>query len=82
MAWKVAIGQVCPLHNHKIRRSNDDGQSSSHRRSALQHEFLMTTQIRINYTYNYSKLKRFHCQYLQCVPTMNKECTDMHNGNF
>ena len=35
MAWKVAIGQVCPLHNQKVRKSNDDDQSSSHRPSAL-----------------------------------------------
>ena len=35
MAWKVAIGQVCPQHNLKVRKSNDDDQSSSHRPSAL-----------------------------------------------
>ena len=35
VAWKVAIGQVCPLHNQKVRNSNDDDQSSSHRPSAL-----------------------------------------------
>ena len=35
VAWKVAIGQVCPLHNLKVRKSNDDDQSSSHRPSAL-----------------------------------------------
>ena len=35
MAWKVAIGQVCPLHNQKVRKSNDDDQSSSHILSAL-----------------------------------------------
>ena len=35
VAWKVAIGQVCPLHNQKVRKSNDDDQSSSHRPSAL-----------------------------------------------
>ena len=35
VAWKVAIGQVCPLHNQKVRKSNDDDQSSSHRPSTL-----------------------------------------------
>ena len=35
VAWKVAIGQVCPLHNQKVRKSNDDDQTSSHRLSAL-----------------------------------------------
>ena len=35
VAWKVAIGQVCPLHNQKVKKSNDDDQSSSHRPSAL-----------------------------------------------
>ena len=34
VAWKVAIGQVCPLHN-QVRKFNDDDQSSSHRPSAL-----------------------------------------------
>ena len=33
VAWKVAIRQVCPLHNQKVRKSNDDDQSSSHRPS-------------------------------------------------
>ena len=35
VTWKVAIGQVCPLHNRKVRKSNDDDQSSSNRPSAL-----------------------------------------------
>ena len=32
---KVAIGQVCPLHNQKVRNSNGDDQSTSRRPSAL-----------------------------------------------
>ena len=35
VAWKVVIGQVCPLHNQKVRKSNDDDQGSSHRLSGL-----------------------------------------------
>ena len=35
MAWKVAIGQVCPLHNKKVKKSNDDDERTSHRPSAL-----------------------------------------------
>ena len=36
VAWKLAIGQVCPLYKQKVRKSNDDDdQSSSHRLSAL-----------------------------------------------
>ena len=35
VAWKLAIGQVCPLYKQKFRKSNDDDQSSSHRLSAL-----------------------------------------------
>ena len=35
VVWKVAIGQVSPLHNQKVRISIDDDQSSSHRPSAL-----------------------------------------------
>ena len=35
VAWKVARSKVCPLHNQKVRKSNDDGQSSSHRPSDL-----------------------------------------------
>ena len=35
VALKVAIGQVCPLHNQNARKPNDDDQSSSHRQSAL-----------------------------------------------
>ena len=29
VAWKLAIGQVCPLYKQKVRKSNDDDQSSS-----------------------------------------------------
>ena len=36
VAWKLAIGQVCPLYKQKIRTLNDDDdQISSHRLSAL-----------------------------------------------
>ena len=36
VAWKLAIGQVCPLYKQKVKKSNDDDdQSSSHRLSAL-----------------------------------------------
>ena len=35
VAWKLAIGQVCPLYKQKVRKSNDDDQSSLHRLSAL-----------------------------------------------
>ena len=35
VAWKVAIGQVCPLHNQKVRKANDDDQNPSHRPSTL-----------------------------------------------
>ena len=35
VVWKLAIGQVCPLYKQKVRKSNDDDQSSSHRLSAL-----------------------------------------------
>ena len=35
VAWKLAIGQVCPLYKRKVRKSNDDDQSSSHKLSAL-----------------------------------------------
>ena len=36
VAWKLAIGQVCPLYKQKVRKLNDDDdQSSSHRLSAL-----------------------------------------------
>ena len=35
VAWEVAIGQVWPLYNQKVRKSNDDDQSSSHRPSIL-----------------------------------------------
>ena len=35
VAWKLTIGQVCPLYKQKVGKSNDDDQSSSHRLSAL-----------------------------------------------
>ena len=35
VAWKLATGQVCPLYKQKVRKSNDDDQSSSHRLSSL-----------------------------------------------
>ena len=35
VAWKLAIGQVCPLYKQKVRKLNDDDQSSSHRLSVL-----------------------------------------------
>ena len=35
VAWKLAIGQVCPLYKITVRKSDDDNQSSSHRLSAL-----------------------------------------------
>ena len=30
VAWKLAIGKVCPLHRQKVRKSKVDDQSSSH----------------------------------------------------
>ena len=35
VASKFVIGQVCPLYKQKVRKPNDNDQSSSHRLSAL-----------------------------------------------
>ena len=35
VAWRLAFGQVFPLHRQKVRESKDDDQSSSYKLSAF-----------------------------------------------